>query len=49
MYDECQTHFAKVLALPLERAPQDDSNDPLQILFEFQVDFPLLWNKAYPD
>ena len=45
---ECQTWSEKVLALPRERAHQDDSNDTPQPICEFQVGFPLLWIKAYP-
>ena len=48
IYDECQTQSAWVLALPGERAHQDDLNDTPQPICEFQVDFPLLWIKAYP-
>ena len=48
IYDECQTQSAYVLALPCKRAYQDDSNDTPQPIFEFQVDFPLLWIKDYP-
>ena len=42
IYDECQTQSAWVLALPRERAHQDDSNDTLQPICECQVSFPLL-------
>ena len=31
-----------------ERTHQDDSNDTPQPIGECQVDFPLLWIKAYP-
>ena len=48
IYDECQTQSAWGLALPRERAHQDDSNDTPQPICEFQVDFPLLWIKDYP-
>ena len=48
IYDECQTQSAWVLALPWERAHQDNSNDTPQHMCEFQVCFPLLWIKAYP-
>ena len=33
---------------PWERAHQYDSNDTPQPICECQVDFPLLWIKAYP-
>ena len=48
IYDDCQTLSAWVLALPWEQAHQDDSKDTPQVISEFQVDFPLLWMKAYP-
>ena len=48
IYDEYQTQSAKVLALLWKRAHQDDSNDTPQPTYEFQVDFRLLWIKAYP-
>ena len=48
IYDEYQTQSAKVLTLLWKRAPQDDSNDTPQPIRECQVDFPLLWIKAYP-
>ena len=48
IYDECQTQSAKVLGLPWKRAHQDESNDTPQPIWEFQVDFPLLWIKDYP-
>ena len=32
----------------MQRAHQDDSNDTPQPVGECQVDFPLLWIKAYP-
>ena len=48
IYDECQTQSGWVLALPWERAHQNDSNDTPQPMFKFQVGFPLLWIKAYP-
>ena len=47
IYDERQTQSAWVLALPWERAHQNDSNDTPQPICEFQVDFPFLWIKAY--
>ena len=48
IYDEFQSQSAWVLALLWERVHQDDSNDTPQPISEFQVDFPLLWIKAYP-
>ena len=44
--DEYQTQSAWVL--PWKRAHQDNSNDTPQPICECQVDFPLLWIKAYP-
>ena len=49
IYDECQTQSPWVLALPYERAHQDNQKDTPQPICEFQVDFPLLWIEAYPD
>ena len=40
--DECQILSAWLLTLPQKRAHQDDSNDTLQPICEFQVSFPLL-------
>ena len=37
-----------ILAVPRERAHQDDSNDTPQTICECQVDFPLMWIKDYP-
>ena len=48
IYDECKTQSAWLLALPWERAHQDNSNDTSQPICECQVVFPLLWIKAYP-
>ena len=48
IYDEYQTQSAKVLTLLWKRAHQDDSNDSPQPISECQVDFSLLWIKAYP-
>ena len=48
IYHQCQTQSAWVLALPLKRAHQNDSNDTPQHICEFQVGFSLLWIKAYP-
>ena len=42
IYNKCPTQSAWVLALPQERAHQDDSNDTPQPMCEFQVSFPLL-------
>ena len=47
IYDECQTQSAWVLTLSRKRAHLDDSKDTPQPICEFQVDFPLLWIKAY--
>ena len=41
-YDECQIQSAKVLAQLWKLTHQDDLNDTLQYICEFQVGFPLL-------
>ena len=42
IYNECQTQVS------IGIAHRDDSNDTPQPICECQVDFPLLWIKAYP-
>ena len=48
IFDECQTQSAWFFALLRKRAHQDISNDTQKPIGEFQVDFPILWIKAYP-
>ena len=48
IYDEYQIQSTKNLALLWKPAHQDDSNGTPQPICECQVDFYLLWIKAYP-
>ena len=47
-YNECPTQSVHVLTLLRERAHHDNSTDTPQPICECQVDFPLMWIKAYP-
>ena len=47
-YNECPTQSANVWDLLSERAPQDNSNNTPQQIWDFLVDFPLLWLLANP-
>ena len=43
IYDECHTQSAMVLAMSLERAYHNDSNDKPKVMYKFQPRLSLLW------